>query len=306
MINSSVIETLSALFKQKPHVQKGGEEILVFCPNCKHHKRKLNINTNTGCYQCWIGCGFSGKSFSSLLKKVKAPSEFYKILCNNNVKITYTIEEDEKILVLPSEFKPLYKPHTDFAYKHALNYCLKRNLSIHEIVRYNIGYCTEGPFANRVIVPSYDKKGNLNFYCGRDFYGGLFKYRLCDGSKDIIGFELFTDFNQPITIVEGPFDALSVKYNVVPLFGKTVSKKFKLKLLENKPPWVNVLLDNDALTSSLKICEFLVSNNIENHLILLDGKDPSDIGHEKTWQTIDRCVRMDESLLYRYKLTNKL
>lgn len=305
MNNSTVIETLSKLFKQKPHIQKGGAEILVFCPECKHHKRKLNINTSNGFYQCWV-CGFSGKSFSSLLKKIKAPSEFYKILCKDKIKITYVTQEDKKVLQLPDEFKPLYKPTNDIAYKHALNYCLQRNVNIHEIVRYNIGYCAEGNFANRVIIPSYDCNGNLNFYCGRDFCNGKLKYRLCDGSKDIIGFELFTDFNQPITIVEGPFDALSVKYNVIPLFGKTLSKKFRLKLIENKPPRVNVLLDNDALSSSLKICEFLISNNIDTYLVLLDGKDPNEIGHEKTWQTINNSVRMNESLLYRYKLTNKL
>jgi hypothetical protein len=76
--------------------------------------------------------------------------------------------------------------------------------------------------------------------------------------------------------------------------------------MENKPPRINVLLDNDALSSSLKICEFLISNDIETHLVLLDGKDPNEIGHEKTWQTINNSVRIDESLLYRYKLTNKL
>ena len=305
MINSSVIETLSKLFKQKPQIQKGGAEILVFCSSCKHHKRKLNINTSTGYYQCWV-CGFSGKSFSSLLKKLKASSEYYQILCKNKIKIKYIVEEEKKILTLPDEFKPLYKYSKDIGYKHALNYCLKRNLNVHEIVRYNIGYCTSGAFANRVIIPSYDKDGNLNFYCGRDFYNGYLKYRLCDGSKDIIGFELFTDFTKPITIVEGPFDALSVKYNAVPLFGKTMSRKLKMKLMEYRPPYVNVLLDNDALGSSLKICEFLISNDIETRLILLDGKDPNEIGHIKTWQTISSGVIMDESLLYRYKLTNKL
>jgi hypothetical protein len=305
MINSSVIETLSKLFKQKPHVQKGGAEILVFCPSCKHHKRKLNINTTTGYYQCWV-CGFSGKSFSSLLKKLKATADYYQILCKNKIKINYEVTEEKKTLILPEEFKPLCKSNTDIIYKHALNYCLKRNLTVHEIVRYNIGYCASGPFVNRVIIPSYDKDGNLNFYCGRDIYNSKLKYRLCDGSKDIIGFELFTDFTKPITIVEGPFDALSVKYNVVPLFGKTMSKKLKMKLIDYRPPYVNVLLDNDALGSSLKICDFLISNNIEARLILLDGKDPNEIGHEKTWQTINSSVRIDENLLYRYKLTNKL
>lgn len=304
MSSVSIIETLSRLFKQKPHIQKGGDEILVFCPNCNHHKRKLNINTKTGFYQCWV-CGFSGKSFSTLLKKVKASKEFYDILCKNKPNITYVVKS-EKILSLPEEFKPLYKKNEDISYKHALNYCLKRNITIHDIVRYNIGYCTHGPFANRVIIPSYDKNTNLNFYCGRDFCNGKLKYRLCDGSKDIIGFELFTNFNYELTLVEGVFDALSVKYNAIPLFGKTLSKSLKVKLIENRPPRVNVLLDNDALDSSLKICEFLIQNNIETYLVLLDGKDPNEIGHEKTWQTIHDSVRIDESKLYRYKLTNKL
>ena len=87
----TVVDILSRLFKQKVHIQKGGEEILVFCPNCKHHKRKLNINTKTGFYQCWV-CNFSGKSFHSLLKKVKAPKEYYDVLCKdvpkrNNVEV---------------------------------------------------------------------------------------------------------------------------------------------------------------------------------------------------------------------------
>lgn len=304
MTSVSVIDTLSRLFKQKPHIQKGGDEILVFCPNCSHHKRKLNINTKTGFYQCWV-CGFSGKSFNTLLKKIKAPKEFYEILCKEKTKITYVLKE-EKVLSLPDDFKPLYKPNNDIVYKHALSYLFKRGITIHDIVRYNIGYCSSGPYINRIIIPSYDKHAKLNFYCGRDFCNGRLKYRLCDGSKDIVGFELFTDFNHELTLVEGVFDAISVKYNVIPLFGKTLSKNLRIKLIDNKPPRVNVLLDNDALSSSLKICEFLIQNNIETNLVLLDGKDPNEIGHEKTWQTIRNSVRMNESLLYRYKLNNKL
>jgi DNA primase len=305
MIGYTVIDTLSKLFKHKPTVQKGGEEVLVFCPNCNHHKRKLNINTVTGYYQCWV-CGFSGKSFHSLLKKVKAPREFYEILCKDRPRVLDKIKKDEVRLELPHEFHPLYKSSSDPSYKNALSYLFKRNISVHDIVRYNIGYCPNGNFINRIIVPSYDASAHLNFYCGRDFCDGYLKYRLCDGSKDIIGFELFSDFNHEITLVEGVFDAISVRYNAVPLFGKTLSKKLKLKLIENRPPRVNVLLDNDALDSSLKICDFLIQNGINTYLIQLDGKDPNEIGHEKTWQTIRHGVKMNESILYRYKLTNKL
>ena len=97
----TVVDTLSRLFKQKVHVQKGGEEILVFCPNCKHHKRKLNINTKTGFYQCWV-CNFSGKSFYSLLKKVKASKEYYDILCKDAPKRNSVVVKEEKKIFNPN------------------------------------------------------------------------------------------------------------------------------------------------------------------------------------------------------------
>jgi len=304
MIEISVIDTLTKLFKHKPSIQKGGNEVLFFCPNCKHYKRKLNINTNTGFYHCWV-CNFSGKSFGTLLKKIGAPKEYFDLLCKHKIKIDLNKKSEIK-LMLPDGFKPLYKPSDNIEYKHALSYCFKRGLSIYEIVRYNIGYCTSGEFRNRIIVPSYDAYGNLNFYCGRDFCDGRMKYRLCESTKDIVGFELFTDFSKPITLVEGVFDAFAVKYNVVPLFGKTLSNKLKMKLLTNKPPRVNVLLDNDALNSSFRICEFLIQNNINTYLVRLDEKDPNEIGHKKTWKIIDSCDKLTESDFYSLKIKNIL
>jgi len=102
------------------------------------------------------------------------------------------------------------------------------------------------------------------------------------------------------------FDAFAVKYNAVPLFGKNLSNKLKIKLMTYRPPRVNVLLDNDALASSFRICEFLLQNNIDTYLIRLEGKDPNEIGHKKTWQFIDSCDRLTESELYSLKLKNIL
>ena len=103
----------------------------------------------------------------------------------------------------------------------------------------------------------------MNFYAARSFFEtkGL-KYVSCSASKNIIGFELFINFEQPITLVEGPFDAIAVKNNCIPLFGKTLSKQLKLKLLEHDVPMVHILLDNDAIKDSIKICEFLIKNSI--------------------------------------------
>lgn len=306
MVDTSIAITLSRLFKHKPSVRKGGEELMFFCPNCNHYKRKLNINTTNGYYHCWV-CNFSGKSFKSLLGKLKASEEFYKILCK--ISVPRSSKEsfvENKKTFLPNEFIPLYKNCSDVGHKHALNYCFNRGLSIYDIIRYNIGYCSTGMFQNRIIIPSYDCDGNLNFYCGRDIYDSKMKYRLCDSSKDIIGFEMIINFNQPITLVEGVFDAISVKYNAIPLFGKTLSKKLKLKLIDKRPPRINVLLDNDAIEQSLEICEFLIQNRIKTHLIILDGKDPNEIGHINTWKNIDASDRLNESDLFKLKIKYKL
>ena len=39
-----------------------------------------------------------------------------------------------------------------------------------DILKHNIGYCDEGKYSNRIIIPSYDSDGQLNFFVGRDFY----------------------------------------------------------------------------------------------------------------------------------------
>ena len=271
-----------------PVVTRKGEELQFFCPFCNHHKRKLSVNVNNGKWHCWV-CGASGITYKSLLRKLKAPYKYYSLL---NITVSYKTEiYKDKGLVLPQEyisFKTI-RNKNNIAYRHAKYYCIHRNLTEEDIIRYNIGYCEEGRYANRIIIPSYDINNNLNFYCGRDYLNiSKYKYVLCDYSKNIVGFENYTDFRFPITLVEGVFDAFGVKYNVIPLFGKTMSDKLKEKIIHEIPPQVNVLLDNDAYTDALKICEFLVNNNIKCNLVLLDGKDPNEIGHQKTWEAINK------------------
>ncbi len=268
LYQETIISVLNKLLNQTPKIRKGTDAVY-HCPSCKHYKRKLEINLHTGKYNCWV-CGFSGTSFKTLFKKLNAPSEYYTCIGLSQKSfskkpitdfvISFEDEpEEQKIVRLPKEFKPISEPVNELEYKHAVKYLKSRNITKNDIVRYNIGYCTEGDLKNRVVIPSYDCNGTLNFYTARSFFEtkGL-KYVSCSASKNIIGFELFINFEQPITLVEGPFDAIAVKNNCIPLFGKTMSKQLKLKLLENDVPMVHILLDNDAIKDSIKICEFLI------------------------------------------------
>ena len=298
-------EILKELFNDySPLITRKGSEAQFFCPFCNHHKRKLSVNVYNGKWHCWV-CGKSGISYRSLLRKIHAPYKFYSLL---NISNTYkSVIYNNSVLKLPEEYIS-FKSKQEFnsiAYRHAIYYCKSRGLTEEDIIRYNIGYCTEGKYANRIIIPSYDINNNLNFFCGRDYLGNCkYKYLLCDYSKNIIGFEKYTDFRYPITLVEGVFDAFGVKYNVIPLFGKTLSDRLKEKIIHEIPPQVNVLLDNDAFNESLNICEFLINNNIKCNLVLLDGKDPNELGHQKTWECISKNNIVTKKDLMILKIKN--
>jgi len=301
---------LNRLLRQTPRIRKGTDAVY-FCPKCHHYKRKLEISLVTGKYNCWV-CGFSGLNFGSLLKKLNAPREYYESIGEiKKIAPKHILEnlfeepkEIEEIHNLPEEFQPLYDSNSkSIQRKHALNYLKNRGVSNIDLYRYNIGYCETGDYKNRVVIPSYDINGNLNFYSCRDFYeSSWLKYVNCKFSKDIVGFEMLTNFNEEITLVEGAFDALAVRKNVIPLFGKTLSNILKLKLLIFRPPVVNVLLDNDALKDAIKICEFFIKNDINTRLISLNEKDASVLGFEKTWQYINNAKLLSFEELFKLKI----
>ncbi len=311
LYQETIISNLNKLLNQTPKIRKGTDAVY-FCPICKHYKRKLEVNIVTGKYHCWV-CGFGGLNFKTLFKKLGAPTSYYTVLNetkNLSHKKDFIISFDDEetkstsILQLPKEFKPMWESSSELEYRHALIYLRNRGITKEDILRYCIGYATTGDFKNRIIVPSYDRQGSLNFYTARSFIDtkGL-KYVSSPFSKNIIGFELLINFEETITLVEGPFDAISLRTNTIPLFGKTLSNKLKMKLLEYDVPMVNVILDNDAILDSIKICEFLINNDIKTKLIILKDKDPSVMGFEKTWELIDRCDTIDFEKLFKLKVT---
>jgi len=316
LYQTEVVTILNKALKQSAKIRKGTDAVY-YCPVCKHYKRKLEINTVTGKYHCWV-CGLSGTSLKTLFKKLGLSGEYlgqiykntetYRKLPQNDINAILEIFSEKKSvpvesLVLPKEYRSFYDDELTLIGRHALQYLKSRNITKYDVLRYNIGYCEGGQFHGRVLIPSYDASGQLNFYSTRSiFEDAKMKYVNSFGSKDIIGFEMFVDYNQPITLVEGAFDAISVRNNAVPLFGKTLSNKLKSALISNKVQSVNIVLDNDALSDSIRISEFLLKNSIETKLVKLDGKDPSEIGFEKTWEIINNSPVLEFESLFLLKI----
>ena len=115
--------------------------------------------------------------------------------------------------------------------KKLRNYLNKRGISDLDILRYNIGFCDKGEYAGRIVVPSYDEDNNLNFFVARTYEDDWMKYKNPEASKDIVAFENQVNWNKPIILVEGVFDAMAVRRNAVPILGKSLPKALLKKIV---------------------------------------------------------------------------
>ncbi len=183
-----------------------------------------------------------------------------------------------------------------------MTYLYKRGITFEDILKYNIGYCDEGLYTNRVIIPSYDDNGQLNFFVGRDVFDSKLKYRNCTTTKNIIGFDLFINWDEPIILCEGVFDAMSFKRNAIPLFGKTVMSKLYKKIIERRVKTIYLALDKDAIKDAIKISDNFINNGIEIKMMRFKEKDPSEIGFKNLLPLMGKTEKIKFSDLMKLKL----
>ena len=240
----------------------------------------------------------------SLFKKLKVSADILNKLSKiTGKKVFFDDGKKYEDLSLPLEFIPLYKANKkNPEYSNALKYVLNRGFRPEDILRHNIGYCENGKYRGMIIIPSYDVDGNLNFFTGRCYYmDAKYKHNNPRVSKDIIGFDLFINWSEPITIVEGAFDAIAARLNTIPLFGKLMLGSLKAKILQNSVSRINIALDKDALSHALKIAEYFMKLDKEVHLIELDDKDPSEMGHSSFNELIKKSEPLDFAKVMEYK-----
>ena len=219
--------------------------------------------------------------YRSLLKQLKISGpQAQEVLqyIKKGEQVEYQIE---KAIELPKEFQPLYlAPTTSFSANIARKYLYDRGITDNDILKHNIGYCIAGEFSDRIIIPSYDQNNQLNFYVARSFNRSYAKYKNPEASKDIIVFENLINWNQPIIICEGVFDAMAIRRNAIPILGKNISKSLLKKIVTSKVKEIYIALDRDALKKAVKFCEQFISMGKKVYLVDMDEKDPSEMGFE--------------------------
>ena len=122
----------------------------------------------------------------------------------------------------------------------------------------------------------------LNYFIARDFYSSYSKYKNPPVSKNIIVFNSLINWNEPIILCEGGFDAISIKRNAIPLLGKNIPRALLEKIINKNIDKVYLALDADAISEILKITEMFSKYNIDVFIIKLkEDTGPSDIGFEE-------------------------
>lgn len=259
-----------------------GANISVVCPVCvenKGHfyvKRKLAIRTDNFVTHCWV-CGYKSRNLANLIRKYH--SGYFKEYVERFIGATHLKPEgnqEEECLRLPSGFKLLANHDLSSLYFEAVNTLNYLSIRFGEDLRQNgpnqklwywrFGISAEDQaFANRVIMPSFDADGNLNYYTGRTILPHVRPKYLNPNvfREDVVFNEINIDWSEPLTVVEGPFDLIKCNTNATCLLGSELTTEYKLFLMiiKHKTP-VILALDSDAKEKTLKIAQLLFEYDI--------------------------------------------
>lgn len=173
---------------------------------------------------------------------------------------------------LPKDFTLLATADpTDSYIKWARNYLKARGALSDDMLWYwRMGVSKDDTAAaNRIIIPSFDSQGVLNYYSARAMKRSeKEKYKNPLVLRENIVFnELNIDWKSELVLVEGVFDLIKCTDNATALLGSELPSHFLLfeKIVENKTPVV-LALDPEAQNKSYQIakrlCEFGISVRI--------------------------------------------
>ena len=253
-----------------------GDEYIFQCPKCDHHKRKLSINFVKGAFKCWV-CDWSGRNMYRIIRQFGTTDQRYEWKgLTQQIEVEKFADklfgpkeqQQQDKISLPNHFISLANKNLPNTSLYPINYLKSRRIGKKDIIKWKIGYCPKGKYASRIVVPSFDIAGDINFFVTRSYDRNWRKYLNPETSKDIIFNHPYLDFDEDLVIVEGVFDAIKAGDNAVPLLGSTLTENSKLfaEIIRNDTP-VYLALDPDASKKTNRLIALFLRYDIEVYLI---------------------------------------
>ena len=292
-------------------LDRAGENIAVSCPCCKtSSKKKLSINLTTWQTHCWV-CGLKGKTLFPILKKYFSHDQALRFKEKFMPKGTTfgSIDKEEEVekLTLPQEytFLGIKKNEIDPDFNSCVRYLYKRGLTEKDVWYFKLGCASAGRYRRRIIMPSFDAVGELNFFVARSIDSdGNFKYINAPTDKKTIIFnECNINWSKNLTIVEGPFDLIKANENATCLLGANLTEEMALfkKIIKFKTP-ITLALDADMSHKTQKIASLLSTYDCQVSIVNLGNNE--DVGEMSKTEFIEslKCAKVwqrDERLKYK-------
>lgn len=303
---SKILAILTSFLGDSKNGMTDSGQIQFNCPKCaddnggkQDNKFNLECNIYRGVFHCWKCSSVGEESMSGSLRKLIKNYGSHSLLADyieamNSLrdsklyKLNFHSDEikEKKYaeITLPKNYHMFKKGKKND--EKALDYLLSRGIDWPCIERFSLGYTSysnnEKSVSNRIILPSVDKFGDINYWTGRDFTNSQkrVKYFNTKANKsEIIFNEGLVQWDADITLVEGPFDSLAVP-NSIPLLGKVIGEEYVLyqRLFEKANANINIFLDGDAKDSAFKVYKILNTGKLYNRIRFVpvdESLDPS-------------------------------
>jgi len=280
--NEALVELLEEVLGDHGLHYPNHGQISFNCPVCDDERNKHNLEVNyiNNVYKCW-SCGDSEGTHGSLTKIFdkfgnRKQKKLYQVLKPETV---VKKERSKKSLKLPDGFT-LFKDSSKVypVRRAAINYLYGRGITDEMIEKYGIGFCDKGDHAGRIVIPSYNSKGELNYYIARSWDPmSRAKYKNPKEEKDkIIFWESLVDWKRDIYLVEGAFDGLFLD-NSIPMLGKHMSELLFETIHKKAKGEVTICLDADAWTNAVKLYHELNGGDLWGKIKLIKLPEDTDI-----------------------------
>ena len=272
MNNPLLISLLYEIFGLPKSSSRDKPDLQYNCPHCDDNRNKFHlfVNLDKKVFHCWA-CGYRG-SLKKLFSDHGTPRQILEFEnLSSNYRPIKKEKPQEEVLSL-DDFRSLkFRWDDSLNYTAAINYLKKRNINQKIIDRWDMCYAETGKYKNRIIIPSKSLSGKIDYFIARDFYGtSKLKYKNPRLKKDEVIFgEKFIDWNKPIMITEGVFDAI-VCYNAIPILGTNIRSYSRLikNLIYNKS---TVILGFDAdktgKEKEIKVARFMIGIGCEVYIL---------------------------------------
>jgi len=295
-----------------PSTKEGQNQYLFFCPKCKHHKPKLSINFEKG-GKCWF-CDFKSPDLTFFVKKFGNQEQLNQWLEISGLtyqekrrpkNLFLKIEKEEKKIKveLPEDFRSLVTTRKLALNLLPLKYLKTRNIFYKDITKWKIGFSLVGEYKNRIIIPSFNNEGELDYFISRTYVDNFTTYKNPPISHDIIFNELSLDWDEDIILVEGVFDAI-VAGNAIPLLTSTLRENsYIFSSIIQKKKEIFLALDPDAKRKELKIIELFKKYGVDVFKISVSPfKDVGEMSKEQFSERKKGAVLLNSKNILSYRL----